>query len=286
VSDDTEQRVEDTLERVEVTQRFYIDCEFDGHNGPLLSLAIVAEDGRSIHIEVAARAVDPWVLANVVPLMDQHDATDCTRVAPNQVGAMIRRFLEGCEQPVIVADSPVDIGRFCRALSTSDDGGWASADFPRMTFEVYNVDCYPTDLPGAIQHNAWWDAMALRRCLAHERRPSPEVSEERALIDALCDFALGRVNLSMTAELRARIEALHTRAHPDTPAASSVDASGAVEAIIAGASDAIGACQLALLDGRPSARRQFASDWLETAKGRVAAAIRALPLPQPKDSDQ
>lgn len=62
----------------------------------------------------------------------------------------------------IIADSPVDIGRFCAALSTSEDGGWASADYPRMTFEVHNVDCYPTTLPGAVQHNAWWDAMALR----------------------------------------------------------------------------------------------------------------------------
>jgi hypothetical protein len=29
------------------------------------------------------------------------------------------------------------------------------------------VDAYPTTLDGAIQHNAWWDAMALRHLLAH-----------------------------------------------------------------------------------------------------------------------
>lgn len=62
-------------------------------------------------------------------------------------------------------DSPVDIGRFCQAISTGDDGGWASTNYERMTFTVENVDCYPTDLPGAIQHNAWWDAMALRHKL-------------------------------------------------------------------------------------------------------------------------
>lgn len=146
----------------EAENRFYIDCEFDGHNGPLLSIALVAEGGRSIHIEADVKATDPWVIANVVPLMDRHDATDCTRVPLNSVGGYIRWFLEGCERPVIIADSPVDIGRFCRALSTGDDGGWASAEFTQMTFEVHNVDCYPTDLPGAVQHNAWWDAMALR----------------------------------------------------------------------------------------------------------------------------
>lgn len=144
--------------------RFYIDCEFDGHNGPLLSIAIVGEDGRNIHIEADVKASDPWVVANVVPLMDQHDAADCTRVRPNDVGGMIRWFLGDCN-PTIIADSPVDIGRFCQALSTADDGAWASVNYPLMTFEVHNIDCYPTDLPGAVQHNAWWDAMALRAAL-------------------------------------------------------------------------------------------------------------------------
>lgn len=44
-------------------------------------------------------------------------------------------------------------------------GQVASADYPTMTFEVHNVDCYPTTLPGAVQHNAWRDAMALREKL-------------------------------------------------------------------------------------------------------------------------
>lgn len=148
--------------------RYFIDCEFDGHNGPLLSVALVCEDGESIHIEVDEVASDPWVLLNVIPLMECHNATDCTRVHPYKVGNTIRWFLADDDHPVIVADSPVDIGRFCQALSTGSDGLWASADYPRMTFEVHNVDCYPTTLADAVQHNAWWDAMALQAKLADE----------------------------------------------------------------------------------------------------------------------
>ena len=144
---------------------YYIDCEFDGHNGPLLSLAMVKENGRSIHIRTTEQALDPWVVANVEPLMDRHEAQSSQWIPLHEVGPSIRQFLQGDQWPVIVADSPVDIGRFCRALSTGPDGQWASADFPRMTFEVRNVDCYPTDLPGAVQHNAWWDAMALKHKL-------------------------------------------------------------------------------------------------------------------------
>lgn len=152
----------------EQANRYYIDCEFDGHNGPLLSIALVMDSGRGIYIQTTDSAADPWVIANVMPLMDKHNCRMAVRCAPNEVGSAIRTFMGG-DHPVIIADSPVDIARFCRAISTGIDGGWASAEYPRMTFEVHNVDCYPTDLPGAVQHNAWWDAMALRARLMEEQ---------------------------------------------------------------------------------------------------------------------
>lgn len=145
--------------------RYFIDCEFDGHNGPLLSIALVPTDGPSIHIKTTAPVRDDWVFANVLPLMDRHGAEQAASVNSNDVGGVIRAFIGSDAHPVIVADSPVDIGRFCQTISTGEDGSWASTGYPQMTFEVHNVDCYPTDLPGAVQHNAWWDAMALRRKL-------------------------------------------------------------------------------------------------------------------------
>ena len=44
------------------------------------------------------------------------------------------------------------------------------ADIDRLRFEIHRVNPYPTDLVGAVEHNAWWDAMALRQRLMHERR--------------------------------------------------------------------------------------------------------------------
>lgn len=146
--------------------RYYLDTEFDGHNGPLLSLALVGEND-SIHIRTTERATDPWVIANVEPLMEQHDAGMDAEVPLNEVGVTVANFfsLMRDNAPTIIADSVVDIGRFCRALSTATDGGWSSVDYPRIGFEVYDVAAYPTTLPGAVQHNAWWDAMALMRKL-------------------------------------------------------------------------------------------------------------------------
>lgn len=54
--------------------RYYLDTEFDGHNGPLLSLALVTRSGHGLYVRTSDRAKDPWVIQNVEPLMEQHSA--------------------------------------------------------------------------------------------------------------------------------------------------------------------------------------------------------------------
>ena len=149
--------------------KYYIDCEFDGHHGSLMSIALVTDGEDSIHIQADIEPMDLWVRQNVLPLMGSHKAPKAAKVYLHEVGNAIRAFIGDDDCPTIIADSPVDIGRFCRAISTGPDGQWASADYPAMRFEVHNVDCYPTTLEGAVQHNAWWDAMALRAKL--EKQP-------------------------------------------------------------------------------------------------------------------
>ena len=145
---------------------FYIDCEFDGHNGDLLSVSMVRDDGYSLHVQVNIECQNPWVIENVLPIMQLHNADMSYVAEPNEVGNILCDFLaRSTTTPTIIADSPVDIGRFCRAISTGEDGEWRSTEFQQMIFGVRNIDCYPTTLAGAVQHNAWWDAMALRAAL-------------------------------------------------------------------------------------------------------------------------
>lgn len=157
-------------------ERVYIDCEFDGHNGPLLSVALVREGGDSIHIRADAEPMDLWVRQNVLPLMDSHKAARSEKVYAYEVGGVIRSFL-GEGSPVIVCDSPQDARYFSQALTTAPDGGYAPFTLDGLTIEVHGVDAYPTTLEGAVQHNAWWDAMALREAL-RARSSAPEAREE------------------------------------------------------------------------------------------------------------
>lgn len=147
--------------------RYYIDCEFDGHGGEMLSMALVREDGLGLYLCIADEPdlLDPWVKENVWPLVHMRLPIGKTVAYVEDWGDILRRNIGVMSIPTIIADSPVDVWRFCEAISTGSDGEWCSTDFPGMTFEVHNVDCYPTALDGAVQHNAWWDAMALREKL-------------------------------------------------------------------------------------------------------------------------
>jgi len=155
--------------------KYYIDTEFDGHNGPLISLAMVREDGYSMYVidsyGYGPNIQDPWVKENVIPLLLKSPAEEIeeswVNINSNDMGGFIRSILDiDPDMDIeIIADSPVDIGRFCQALSTNEDGEWQNCNYGTMKFTVENVDCYPTTLEGAVQHNAWWDAMALREKL-------------------------------------------------------------------------------------------------------------------------
>ena len=139
--------------------KYYLDCEFDGHEGDLISMALVNMHD-SIYIKVTdCRVYHDWVKENVIPILEA-PAPKTVNVNTNGVGAVLRAFLpvEGFE---IISDSPVDIYRFCKALSTGPGGEWESTGYPKLAFTVLNIDCYPTTVVGAIQHNAWWDATAL-----------------------------------------------------------------------------------------------------------------------------
>lgn len=141
--------------------RYYLDCEFDGFGGALISLALVREDGNSVSYVVQDWADDPWVQANVIPILWKANAS--TRLwTPEEAAMDVARFLEHDDEPLIIADWPADIRYFCGLIEFP---GGNMAPIPSLRFEVARVDAYPTTLPGAVQHNAWWDAMALHHLL-------------------------------------------------------------------------------------------------------------------------
>ena len=144
---------------------FYLDTEFDGFGGPLISLAIVSQTGGHEFywtVDPSVRWVrDEWVKKNVIPLKILRPLT----ALPTALGELrpnLEEFLSPFDSVHIIADWPEDVSQFCNAMLT---GPGRRIYTPPITFEISRVDAYPTELEGAIQHNALWDARALRHIL-------------------------------------------------------------------------------------------------------------------------
>lgn len=138
--------------------RYFLDTEFNEFGGELISLALVRQDGRELYLATECPDPGEWVRTNVIPILQCIGARP-RRIAPDKFGRAIARFLAKDAQPVIVADWPDDIAYFCKALITGPGLMVRTQDL--LTLQIVRVDSYPTDLPGAVQHNALWDARAL-----------------------------------------------------------------------------------------------------------------------------
>lgn len=146
--------------------RYYLDTEFNGFGGELISMALVREDGKGEYFIInGVPNLDPWVAENVMPILSTVPTNTsllmCAyeRDDKRSAAEMIARFLHGDPFPVIVTDWPADIRYFCELIEFPMG---QMAEIPTLEFQLKRVDAYPTTLNGAVQHNAWWDAMALR----------------------------------------------------------------------------------------------------------------------------
>jgi hypothetical protein len=158
--------------------KYYLDTEFNSFGGDLISLGLVREDGVGMYlVHPQLAAYTEWVAENVVPVLcnvpthvginlanwsDQRDST--VKLGPEgyympTTANYLQQFFAGDAAPHVIADWPDDIKYLCQELIT---GPGTMVDIPGITFEVVRVDAWPNDIPGAIQHNAYWDALALK----------------------------------------------------------------------------------------------------------------------------
>lgn len=133
--------------------RVYIDTEFNGHQGQLMSIALVDENGRSFYCATGpiTEPLTPWVEANVLPSL-----LGTRYVSQQYLASEIAQFLSAYESVHVIADWPTDIEHLMRVLIT---GPGERVDTPPLTMEVRrDIDARDS----AVPHNALEDAKALR----------------------------------------------------------------------------------------------------------------------------
>lgn len=132
----------------------FIDCEFNGFGGDLISMALVADDGEEFYEVVDLqndRGYETWVLNNVVPILYQDS------ISPRLFIDKLYQFLAQYESVHIIADWPDDIKYFCQALIT---GPGRAITTPPITLEI---DRRLSAEKSKILHNALEDAKAIRQ---------------------------------------------------------------------------------------------------------------------------
>lgn len=129
--------------------RLFLDTEFNGFNGKLISMALVPEDDnvRTFYKELEMKdQLDPWVKENVVPHLV---LIPCTQHAFQQALAQYLWEIGDC---TIIADWPDDIRYFCESLIT---GPGAMISFMHnLKFELDLGIDYESLVPHCALHDA------------------------------------------------------------------------------------------------------------------------------------
>jgi hypothetical protein len=142
--------------------RYFLDCEYNGFGGALLSLALVPEDGgEELYLTFDCPSpIDPWVERNVLPFVSHvPDGLMLPVMGREQAAQAIAMFLGHDEQPEICADWPSDIELLCGLLSFAPGRMVA---LPETRFRLLSTGSFSPAENSAVPHNALHDARALR----------------------------------------------------------------------------------------------------------------------------
>lgn len=136
--------------------RLFLDCEFDGFDGPLLSMALVGQGYEWYEVLPHFVIKDLWVEKNVIPVLNKKP------IEKDLVQSSLQAFLSKFDHVEIVADWPDDIKYFCQFLITKP--GYA-INTPPLSFVLDRSIKYVSKIP----HNALEDARGIMNSFKSEK---------------------------------------------------------------------------------------------------------------------
>ena len=141
--------------------RYFLDTEYNGWGGALLSLALVPDEGEELYLTLDWEGpLEPWVERNVLPYLDTvPNALVSPRLSRADAARAVAHYLAGDPEPLIVADWPEDIAQFNALLLT---GPGTMVEVPPLTFRFVELTGFSTAANSKVPHNALHDARSLR----------------------------------------------------------------------------------------------------------------------------
>ncbi|MFL6722230.1 MAG: hypothetical protein ACJ8FT_10580 [Sphingomonas sp.] len=141
--------------------RYFLDTEYNGWGGALLSLALVPDAGEELYLTIDwTGPLEPWVERNVVPYLDTvPENLVSPRMSRADAARTVAHYLAGDRDPLVLADWLEDIALLSALLVT---GPGVIAEVPRLRFEFAALTGFSTAANSKVPHNALHDARALR----------------------------------------------------------------------------------------------------------------------------
>ncbi len=134
--------------------RLYLDTEFNGFGGQLISMGMVSPDGNSWYgVMKLPDHIDPWVQEHVIPHLGVESWQPLTDAS---FRASLHQFLVKFKNPEIICDWHADAMFFCACLAGEDYA--SSLDY---AFRLTVLKTPPGQPVSLIPHHALMDAQAL-----------------------------------------------------------------------------------------------------------------------------
>jgi hypothetical protein len=135
--------------------RYFLDAEFNGFGGQLISLALVPDDANIPPFYEALPCPDPepWVAAHVIPVLQKEP------ISRAAMTAKLAAYLQGDDEAVVTGDWPEDIAHLALLMVT---GSGSRIPLERLVFELLDLPLFDSAALSSVPHNACHDAAALR----------------------------------------------------------------------------------------------------------------------------
>ena len=135
------------------TMNLFLDCEFNGFGGELISLALVDENERAFYEVLPYTTVVPWVSEHVIPKLQK------SPIPFQDFQTQLHKFLFNYETIHIIADWPEDLSLFLNCLIIRSGVRMST---PQLSLEIWNEQLTKPVL-SILPHNALQDALALMK---------------------------------------------------------------------------------------------------------------------------
>ena len=143
--------------------RYFIDAEFNGFGGQLISLALVPEDEEAVPFYEVLACANPnsWVTDHVVPVLQKQP------ISRPELISKLATYLRDDSKPMMTADWPEDVAHLALLMLTGP--GWRMPS-PRLIIELLDLPLFDSATLSGVPHNACYDAIALRTYVLGQER--------------------------------------------------------------------------------------------------------------------